>query len=433
MGAQGGLPGGRGVNQKKRQLRGLSMHLIEALNVEKDVDGQRGPGTASWMVFWQEHRWGWEGEAYSGPGTRGTVSQLCRRTLRTGSLLDGRAAVPCPSIPACSFAPGAGTRDSPSWLLWLWRLTHWPTSQATACSVPAALAGPAGFTAAITKYFAWANRQETTPARALCSLTCWVWLAHSTEVSSEPRPWSGGPPPSLCLARVKWKWKWKSLSCVQLFETPWPVHGILQARMLEWEACPLLQRIFPTQESNRGLLHRRQLLYQLSYQGSPVQGRGFNSSGPLQAAFTGVSAHPHLGNSHGSYTGVFRLGAEVVTPGEGGSWWDGQELKRWREEREHSKVSEVCVGTRSQPLLYSIHKLSGVNTEARLSTGGKVHHLTLRGGKIKLGLPWGTSVPLVIPQVQVHFCVSNIVLTSSFGFPVPMNVTTETQLLKPKV
>ena len=31
----------------------------------------------------------------------------------------------------------------------------------------------------------------------------------------------------------------------------------------------LLQRIFPTQESNRGLLHCRQILYQLSYQGSP--------------------------------------------------------------------------------------------------------------------------------------------------------------------
>ena len=29
-----------------------------------------------------------------------------------------------------------------------------------------------------------------------------------------------------------------------------------------------LQQIFPTQESNRGLLHCRQILYQLSYQGS---------------------------------------------------------------------------------------------------------------------------------------------------------------------
>ena len=34
----------------------------------------------------------------------------------------------------------------------------------------------------------------------------------------------------------------------------------------------LLQQIFLTQESNWGLLHYRQILYQLSYRGSPVQG-----------------------------------------------------------------------------------------------------------------------------------------------------------------
>ena len=41
------------------------------------------------------------------------------------------------------------------------------------------------------------------------------------------------------------------------------VRGILQARVLEW--CHfLLQRIFPTKESNLGLLHCRQTLYHLS-------------------------------------------------------------------------------------------------------------------------------------------------------------------------
>ena len=88
------------------------------------------------------------------------------------------------------------------------------------------------------------------------------------------------------------------------------VHGILQARILEWVAFPfsrespnpgiepksptlqadsllaepqekpkntrvgslsLFQGIFPTQESNRGLLHCRRILYQLNYQGSPIQ------------------------------------------------------------------------------------------------------------------------------------------------------------------
>ena len=47
------------------------------------------------------------------------------------------------------------------------------------------------------------------------------------------------------------------------------VHGILQARILEWVAFSLLQRIFPTQGSNPGLPHCRQILYQLSHKGSP--------------------------------------------------------------------------------------------------------------------------------------------------------------------
>ena len=33
----------------------------------------------------------------------------------------------------------------------------------------------------------------------------------------------------------------------------------------------LLQQIFPAQESNQGLLHRRRILYQLSYEGSPKE------------------------------------------------------------------------------------------------------------------------------------------------------------------
>ena len=37
----------------------------------------------------------------------------------------------------------------------------------------------------------------------------------------------------------------------------------------------LLQGIFPTQELNQGLLHCRQILYQLSYEGSPVVPKQF--------------------------------------------------------------------------------------------------------------------------------------------------------------
>ena len=47
------------------------------------------------------------------------------------------------------------------------------------------------------------------------------------------------------------------------------VHGISQAKILEWVVIPLLQGIFLTQELNLGLLHCRQILYCLSHQEGP--------------------------------------------------------------------------------------------------------------------------------------------------------------------
>ena len=44
--------------------------------------------------------------------------------------------------------------------------------------------------------------------------------------------------------------------------------GILQARILEWVAVPLLQGIFPTQGWNPGLPQCRWILYHLSHKGS---------------------------------------------------------------------------------------------------------------------------------------------------------------------
>ena len=107
------------------------------------------------------------------------------------------------------------------------------------------------------------------------------------------------------------KWKWKSLSCIWLFfVTPWTIQSMELSRPEYWSGWPfpsprdlpnpgikprsptlqadslpaesqekpkntgvgslsLLQWIFPTQELNQGLLHCRQILYKLSYQGSP--------------------------------------------------------------------------------------------------------------------------------------------------------------------
>ena len=59
-------------------------------------------------------------------------------------------------------------------------------------------------------------------------------------------------------------------SCLTLCDPmDYTVHGILQARILEWVAFPFSRGIFPIQGSNLGLLHCRWILYQLSYQGSP--------------------------------------------------------------------------------------------------------------------------------------------------------------------
>ena len=67
--------------------------------------------------------------------------------------------------------------------------------------------------------------------------------------------------------KKKKKKKWKTLSPVPLFLSPRTiqVHGVFHARILEWVAFSLLQRIFPTQESNRGLLYCMWILYQMSY------------------------------------------------------------------------------------------------------------------------------------------------------------------------
>ena len=109
--------------------------------------------------------------------------------------------------------------------------------------------------------------------------------------------------------RYREVWKWKSPSCVWLFLThglyrPWnspgqntgvgshsllqgifPTQGWTQVSHIaskfftSWAtreakeywvgSLSLLQGIFLTQKSNQGLLHCRQILYQLSYEGSP--------------------------------------------------------------------------------------------------------------------------------------------------------------------
>ena len=83
---------------------------------------------------------------------------------------------------------------------------------------------------------------------------------------------------SLALSVNVWKIKVKVSRLRQTLCDPmdYTVHEILQARILEWNSpgkntgvgsLSLLQGIFPTQESNPGLLHCRRILYQLSCEG----------------------------------------------------------------------------------------------------------------------------------------------------------------------
>ena len=66
------------------------------------------------------------------------------------------------------------------------------------------------------------------------------------------------------------------LSCVQLFATPWPIAHEAPLSMHSPGKNTgvgfhfLLQGIFPTQGSDLGLPHCRQILYHLSHQGSPI-------------------------------------------------------------------------------------------------------------------------------------------------------------------
>ena len=69
------------------------------------------------------------------------------------------------------------------------------------------------------------------------------------------------------------KAKWSESHCV-MSDSLWPhglftVHGILQARILEWIAFPFSMGVSPTQGSDSGLLHCRHILNQLSHKGSP--------------------------------------------------------------------------------------------------------------------------------------------------------------------
>ena len=64
-------------------------------------------------------------------------------------------------------------------------------------------------------------------------------------------------------------------SCPTLCNPNYMAHGILQARILELGSLSLLQGIFPTQGSNPGLLHCRQIILPAEPPGKPPYTQGY--------------------------------------------------------------------------------------------------------------------------------------------------------------
>ena len=84
-------------------------------------------------------------------------------------------------------------------------------------------------------------------------------------------------------------------SCVRLFVTPWTIYSPWNSpgQNTRVGSFSLLQGIFPTQGSNPGFLHCRQILYQLSHKGSPRilewVAQPFSSRSSWPRNWTGVS------------------------------------------------------------------------------------------------------------------------------------------------
>ena len=97
--------------------------------------------------------------------------------------------------------------------------------------------------------------------------------------------------------------KVKSLSRVRLFVTPWTVayqapsvYGIFQARVLEWVAISFSRGIFPTQGSNQGLPHCRQMLLPSELPGKSMVCHCFSSKEQVSFNFMApVTVHGDFG------------------------------------------------------------------------------------------------------------------------------------------
>ena len=106
--------------------------------------------------------------------------------------------------------------------------------------------------------------EGSVPGRAACK------ISHATQCGQNTKkPFLQYSLYVFSLLPFVWKWKSKPLSRVQLLVTPYsPWNSPGQNTGVG--SLSLSQGIFPTQGSNPGLLHCRQILYQLSHKGCPI-------------------------------------------------------------------------------------------------------------------------------------------------------------------
>ena len=129
------------------------------------------------------------------------------------------------------------------------------------------------------------------------------WIAFAFRGSSQPRDWTQ-------ISHIAGR-----------FFTSW---AIREAKNTEVGSLSLLQQIFLTQESTWGLLHCRQILYQLSYQDTIPDKRGFPGDSvvknlPANAGDTG--SIPGWGRFPGEGNGNPFQYSCLGSPMDRGAWW----------------------------------------------------------------------------------------------------------------
>ena len=122
----------------------------------------------------------------------------------------------------------------------------------------------------------WHTLEHGWTLKTLCWVTYWI---RSDQISHS--------------VMSDWIVKWKSLSCVWLLATPWTVAHqaplsmeILQARILEWVAISFSRGSSWLRDRTQ-VLHCRQILYCLNYQGSPILMYTSANKWDLEQATTG--------------------------------------------------------------------------------------------------------------------------------------------------